>query len=139
MYALSYEGLKKKETYSEIIDYLMNKQEKIKMTSSLAKQLRNNLQLANIQDGAGEGVLDREEQQKKATIEIEREHRIREIANVDRGATERRAFQPRPRTRALKTAKVTRKSMIGVRTFSRTIYKKLLISSTTKPMVNPTK
>ena len=30
MYGLNYNGLRKKETYDEIVDYLENKQEKIK-------------------------------------------------------------------------------------------------------------
>ena len=67
MYALNYEGLKKRETYNEIVDYLFNKQEEIKMPNRLAEQLRNSPQLSNLLDGDGEGVLDMEIQQKKAT------------------------------------------------------------------------
>ena len=58
MYALNYEGLKKRETCNEIVDYLFSKQEKIKMPNRLAKQLRNSPQLSNLFDGNGEGVLD---------------------------------------------------------------------------------
>ena len=95
MFALNYEGLKKRETYDEIIDYLMNKQEKIKMPNRLAKQLRESPQLSNLLDGDGEGVLDMEQQQKRVTIEIEKEHRIRETADASTGPTERKASQPR--------------------------------------------
>ena len=94
MFALNYEGLKKRETYDEIIDYLMNKQEKIKMPNRLAKQLRESPQLSNLLDGDGEGVLDMEEQQKWVTIEIEEEHRIKETADASTGPTERKAFRP---------------------------------------------
>ena len=55
MFGLNYEGLKKKETYDGIVDYLMNKQENIKMPNRLAKQLRDSPQLSNLLDGDGEG------------------------------------------------------------------------------------
>jgi hypothetical protein len=97
MYGLNYEGLKKRETYNEIIDYLMNKQEKIKMPNRLAKQLRESPQLSNLLDGDGEGVLDMEQQQRREGVEVERERLIRERANEDGGPAERRAFEPRPR------------------------------------------
>ena len=105
MYALNYEGLKKKETYSEIIDYLVNKQETINMPNRVAKQVRNSPQLSSLLDGNGEGLLEMEEQQKRATEEIGKEHRIQENANEDGGPTERRAFQPRPQGSAPTTAK----------------------------------
>ena len=75
------------------------------MPNRLAKQLRNSPQLSKLLDGDGEGVLDMEKQQKKATMEIEKEHRIRENANTEGGSTERRTFQPRPRTETPTTAK----------------------------------
>ena len=100
MFALNYEGLKKRETYDEIIDYLMNKQEKIKMPNRLAKQLRNSPQLSNLLDGEGEGALEMEEQQRRAATEVERQRLIRENANLDGGVTERSAFQPRTRASA---------------------------------------
>ena len=92
--------MKQRETYDGIVDYLMNKQEKITMPNRLAKQLRNSLQLSKLLDGDGEGILEMEEQQKRATQEIEKVHRIREAANLDGGVTERRAFQPRTRASA---------------------------------------
>jgi len=96
---LNYEGLKKRETYNEIIDYLMNKQEKIKTPNRLAKQLRESPQLSNLLDGDGEGVLDMEQQQRRVAVEIERERLIRERADEDGGAAERRAFEPRQQPR----------------------------------------
>jgi len=97
MHGLNYEGLKKRETYDEIIDYLMNKQEKIKMPNRLAKQLRESPQLSNLLDGDGEGAVDIEQQQRRAALEVERVQRIRETAGPDTGGpTEQRTFQPPP-------------------------------------------
>ena len=106
MFGLNYEGLKKKETYDEIVDYLMNKQEKIKMPNRLAKQLRNSPQLSNVLDGDGAGLQDVEDQQKRAAEEVEKEHRVRDAANVEGGGpTERRTFQQEPRQNIPKTSK----------------------------------
>ena len=80
MFALNYDGLKKRDTYDEIIDYLQNKQEKIKYPNRLAKQVRNTPQLSNLLDGNNEGYEDMEEQQKRNTKEIEKETIIRNIA-----------------------------------------------------------
>ena len=46
-----------------------------------------------------------EAQQKRATEEIEKEHRIWRNTNEDGGPTEQRTFQPRPRGSAPKTVK----------------------------------
>ena len=46
-YAINYNGLKKRETYEEIIDYLEDKQEKIKYPNRVATQLRQSHQLSN--------------------------------------------------------------------------------------------
>ena len=75
------------------------------MPNRVAKQLRNTLQLSSLLDGNGDGVFEMEEQQKRPTEEIEKEHRIRENANEDGGPDERRTFQPRPRGSAPKTTK----------------------------------
>ena len=79
-YGLNYEGLRKRESYDEIIDYIQNKQEKIKFPDRVAMQLRNSPQLSNLLDSGGTGILDLEQQQKDQTILIEREHAIREAA-----------------------------------------------------------
>ena len=50
-------GLKKRQSYDEIVDYLINKQEKIKYPNRLAKQLRNSNQLSNLLDGDGQGLI----------------------------------------------------------------------------------
>ena len=67
MYGINYDGLRKKDTYNELIDYVMNKQKKIKYPNRTAKFLRESPQLSNLLDGDGEGVLAMEEQQKKTS------------------------------------------------------------------------
>ena len=62
-HANNYEGLKQRQSYDEIVDYLNNKQEKIKFPIRLAKSLRNSNQLSNLLDGDGEGLINMELQQ----------------------------------------------------------------------------
>ncbi len=78
MFGINYDGLRKKKTYDELIDYVMNKQEKIQYPDRTAKFLRNSPQLSNLLDSNGEGLLEIEEQQKRQVVEVEKEHRIRE-------------------------------------------------------------
>ena len=70
MYALNYDGLRKRDTYDEIIDYLQNKQEKISYPNRFAKQLRNTPQLSNLLDGEGFSINDINEQQLNHAKEI---------------------------------------------------------------------
>ena len=87
MYSINYVGLKKKETYDELIDYVMNEQEKIKYPDRRAIFLRNSPQLSNLLDGDGEGLLEMEEQQKKQVQEEIKGHTIREMAGPNVGST----------------------------------------------------
>jgi len=64
MYGLNYEGLKKRETYDEIVEYIQNKQEKIKYPDRTAKQLRNSPKISNLLDGDGDGYLQTEQAEK---------------------------------------------------------------------------
>ena len=59
----NYKGLKQRQSYDEIVDYLNNKQEKIIFPTRLAKSLRNSNQLSNLLDGDGEGLINMELQQ----------------------------------------------------------------------------
>jgi len=96
-YALNYEGLKERETYDEIIDYIQNHQDKIKFPNRVAKQLRDTPQLSNLLDGEGHGVSDLEQQQKDQTILTEREHRLREKASQTNQSTSTlRVNEPAP-------------------------------------------
>ena len=67
MFGINYDGLSKNKAYDELIDYVMNKQEKIQYPDRTAFFLRNSPQLSNLLDGNNEGLLEMEEQQKKAS------------------------------------------------------------------------
>jgi len=41
VFKVNYDGLRKRESYNEIVDYLENKQEKINYPNRFAKQIRN--------------------------------------------------------------------------------------------------
>lgn len=86
MFGINYDGLRKKKTYDELIDYVMNKQEKIQYPDRTAKFLRNSPQLSNLLDSNGEGLLEMEEQQKRQMMEVEKEHRLREMAGPSTGS-----------------------------------------------------
>jgi len=88
MYALNYDGLKKRDTYDEIIDYLQNKQEKIKYPDRLAKQIRNTPQLSNLLDGNGEGIENIKDQQTDKAIVAMRDQIIKKLA-MEKNQTEK--------------------------------------------------
>jgi hypothetical protein len=79
-YGINYDGLKKRETYNEIVDYLENKQEKIKYPNRLAKQIRNTPQLSNLLDGDGENIQNIKDQQHDKSILAMREEIIKQYA-----------------------------------------------------------
>ena len=58
VYKVNYQGLRKRESYDEIVDYVGNKQGQIKYPNWLAKQLRESPQLSNLLDGAGMGIVE---------------------------------------------------------------------------------
>ena len=80
-YAINYNGLRRRETYEEIIDYLDNKQEKLKYPDRSAKQLRETPQLSNLLDGEGMSILDVERQNEQRVKEEIKQHRIHEQAS----------------------------------------------------------
>ena len=88
MFAGNYDGLRKRDTYNEIIDYLENRQEKIRYPNRMAKFIRNSPQLSNLLDGEGMGVAQLEEQQKNQMKEIMKEHAIRETASSSNGTAQ---------------------------------------------------
>ncbi len=65
MFGLNYDGLRKRETYDEVVDYIQNRQEKIKYPNRLAKQIRNSPQLSNLLDGEGDGSAAMEKQNER--------------------------------------------------------------------------
>ena len=91
IHRVNYQGLRKRESYDEIIDYLENKQERIKYPNRLAKQIRNSPQLSNLLDNGGEGIVQMEEQQLNAMKEEQKEHAIRQAGGT---AQVLRALEP---------------------------------------------
>ena len=106
MFGINYDGLRKKKTYDELIDYVMNKQEKIQYPDRTAKFLSNIPQLSNLLDGNGEGLLEMEEQQKRQMMEVEKEHRLREMAGPSAGS----ATEMKTKTRTFFTQTMVKKT-----------------------------
>ena len=64
------DGLKRRQTYEEVIDYIENDKDKIKYPDRTAKQLRNTFELSQL-DGVGMRIM--EQQQFKEAKEREKE------------------------------------------------------------------
>jgi hypothetical protein len=79
---LNYQGLKKRETYDQIVDNLRNRQEKVRFPNRLAKQIRNSPQLSNLLDGDGMGVVDMEKHQLNVMKEQQKENAIRQAGGT---------------------------------------------------------
>lgn len=77
-FAMNYNGLRKRETYDEIIDYLQGKQEMIRYPDRFAKRIREHPYLTQLD---GEGLAEIEEQQQNEWKEKEKEQRVREAAS----------------------------------------------------------
>ena len=86
-YAINYKGLKKRETYDELIDYLANRQEKITYPDRRAKQFRTSPELSNLLDGEGMGIVNIEQQQVNIVKEQQKEHAMRQVASESNGTT----------------------------------------------------
>ena len=82
IYAVNYDGLRKRDTYNELIDYLQFKQEKIIYPDRFAKRLRESPQISNLLDGEGLGKGDLEEQEKNRIKEV-----LKEAAIIQAGGT----------------------------------------------------
>ena len=82
IYAVNYDGLRKRDTYNELIDYLQFKQEKIIYPDRFAKRLRESPQISNLLDGEGLGKGDLEEQEKNRIKEV-----LKEVAIIQAGGT----------------------------------------------------
>ena len=80
MYAINYDGLRKRDTYNELIDYLQFGQEKIIYPDRFAKRVRESPQISNLLDGEGLGKGDLEEQEKKRIKEV-----LKEVAVIQAG------------------------------------------------------
>ena len=81
-YAINYQGLRKRETYDELVDFLLDKQPKIIYPDRRAKFIRNSPQLSNLLDGEGMGAIYWEEQQINRMKEEQKEHAIRQAGGT---------------------------------------------------------
>ena len=89
--AMMTDGLKRRQTYEEVIDYIENDNDKIRYPDRTAKQLRNTFELSQL-DGVGMQLM--EQQQFREMKEREKEHLLRQIAsNTSKSITEARATQ----------------------------------------------
>ena len=93
MYAINYDGLRKRDTYNELIDYIQFGQEKITYPDRFAKRIRESPQISNLLDGEGLGKGDMEEQQLNHMKEILKEFAVREAGGTAQFA---RATEPPP-------------------------------------------
>ena len=93
MYAINYDGLRKRDTYNELIDYIQFGQEKITYPDRFAKRIRESPQISNLLDGEGLGKGDMEEQQLNHMKEILKEFAVREAGGTAQFA---RAAEPPP-------------------------------------------
>jgi hypothetical protein len=88
MYSVNYDGLKKRETYNEIVEYLQYGQEKIKYPDRSAKQLRESPQLSNLLDGDGAGLMDMEEEQDMGMKRQQMELKVRGLAKSQKATAQ---------------------------------------------------
>ena len=72
-------GLRKKDTYEELINYLHTDQEIIRYPDRYAKQLRESPYLTQLD---GEGLGEMQEQRERQFIEEQRENTIRQVASA---------------------------------------------------------
>ena len=82
IYAINYDGLRKRDTYNELIDYIQFKQEKIIYPDRFAKRIRESPQISNLLDGEGLGKGDLEEHEKNRIKEI-----LKEVAIIKASGT----------------------------------------------------
>ena len=93
-------GLKRRQTYEEVIDYIENDNDNIRNPDRTAKQLRHTFELSQL-DGVGMQLM--EQQQFREIKEQEKEHLLRQIASTTGiSITEARATQQSPQQNTTK-------------------------------------
>ena len=73
-------GLRRKQTYEEIIDYIENDLDKIQYPNRAAKYLRNTFQLSQL-DGMGQALLEQQEANEMA--ERVKDYQLKELADTN--------------------------------------------------------
>ena len=91
--AMMESGLRRKQTYEEIIDYIQNDQDKIKYPNRTAKFLRNTFQLSQL-DGMGQALLEQQETDEMA--ERVKDYQLKELA--DQNETSKRIEDAKNKT-----------------------------------------
>ena len=76
--AMMESGLRRKQTYEEIIDYIQNDQDKIKYPDRTARFIRNTFQLSQL-DGMGQALLEQQETNEMA--ERVKDYQLKELAD----------------------------------------------------------
>ena len=76
--AMMESGLRRKQTYEEIIDYIENDPDKIQYPNRAAKYLRNTFQLSQL-DGMGQALLEQQEVNEMA--ERVNNYQLKELAD----------------------------------------------------------
>jgi hypothetical protein len=102
IYKVNYDGLKKRDTYDEIVYYLENKQEKIKYPNRFFKQLRESPQLSNLLDNNGMGIVEMEEQQRNKIQHEQAEQAVIQVASSS-GSTANVLRATAPKTKPINT------------------------------------
>ena len=80
MYGINHDGLEKKQTYDELIDYIANRKARIKYPNRDAKLLRESPTLISLLDGDGQGIMELDKLNEKQMLAAEQASRIQELA-----------------------------------------------------------
>ena len=91
--AMMESGLRRKQTYEEIIDYIQNDQDKIKYPDRTARFIRNTFQLSQL-DGMGQALLEQQERDEMA--ERVKDYQLKELA--DQNETSKRIEDAKNKT-----------------------------------------
>ena len=81
IYAVNYQGLRKRSDYDDLVDYVLFKQPKIQYPNRMAKFIRESPQLSNLLDGEGMGMEALKQQQFNRMKEEQKQHAIIETAS----------------------------------------------------------
>ena len=95
-HAVNYIGLRKRDTYNELIDYLLDKQPNVIYPDRKAKFIRNSPILSNLLDGDGMGSIYWQEQQINRIKEEQKEHAIQQTGGTAQILRTASQIQTRP-------------------------------------------
>jgi len=88
-------GLKKRDTFEEVVEYIRNPKDVIKFPDRYAKQIRNSFELSQLD---GVGMMEHEEHELQTMKETERANALRKVArnSNDTSHIELKAHQSKP-------------------------------------------